>query len=152
MCKRGGKMKKWCVLVMALLLVPVLCFGAERVTKKGEVQAKGFGDNEISFEQAHVCRIDSANCDVPEKLITSTPVLHMVIYLPQSQGYRRYYLVSDSAGTLVSFFTNHTSLDAGFQTLELEQALPAGDYVFTGIVEGDNGIAAIGDQYRFTVR
>lgn len=145
-------MKKWCVLVMALLLVPVLCFGAERVTKKGEVQAKGFGDNEISFEQAHVCRIDSANCDVPEKLITSTPVLHMVVYLPQSQTYSRFYIVSDSAGTLVAFSGSSSVVDAGFQIFELEQPLPSGDYVFTGIMIGDNGIAAVGDQYRFSVR
>jgi hypothetical protein len=148
-------MKKWYLLAIMVLLVPAVSFGGEQIRAKGGIQAKGFGDFELSFEQAHVCSVqsaDSGTCDIPEKLVFGTAVLHIVVFVPQTQGYTRHYIVSDPAGTFASYFTSHSFLDAGFQTIELDQPLPAGDYVFTAVLAGDNGIAAIGDQYRFSVR
>ncbi len=148
-------MKQWYLLAIIVLLVPAVSFGGEQIRAKGGIQARGFSDFELSFEQAHVCSVQSADigtCDIPEKLVFGTAVLHIVVFVPEAQGYTRVYMVSDPAGTFAASFASYGFLDSGFQTIELDQPLPLGDYVFTCVLVGDNGIAAIGDQYRFSVR
>ncbi len=146
-------MKKYYPLVSAvfffLMFSSVSLAGPDLKTGSG-IKAKTF--NDLSFDQAHMCSSTSSDCFVAEKVTFVMPVLHITFFSPVDQGATIHWIVSDSAGTFVTYNFTTPFLAAGSNTFELGQPLPVGDYVFTSIVVGNVSGAIISDQYRFSVR
>jgi hypothetical protein len=145
-------MKKSFLTLFFLILITPLCFGGEKKVNS-TVTTRSFSANDVSFDQAHVCDSQSFNCSIPEKLITGFPVLNIQFFVPVTRAYTKYYLVADTAGTLVrtEVFTNFESAGVVAYTLD-EPSLGVGDYIFTAIVIDNFGNGAISDPYRFSVR
>jgi len=146
-------MKKYCltlVILLTLLSMASLCFGGEK--KINVITTRSYLATDISFDQAHVCDGQSADCKIPEKLITSFPVLRIQFYVPVGRSYSRIYIVTDTAGTLVVTEIREAFESAGTVAYELEQSLGVGDYIFTSIVVDNVRNGAVSDPYRFSVR
>lgn len=144
-------MKKYYLTLFFLLSMTSLCFGGEKKVSSA-ITMRSFLATDISFDQAHVCDAQSFDCRIPEKLITSFPVLNIQFFVPFGGSYTRIYLVTDTAGTLVitEFFTSFEFV--GSVAFELsEPSLGVGDYIFTSIVVDEFGNGAISDPYRFSV-
>ncbi len=146
-------MKKYYSLVSVVFFVLVfssVSFAGPELKVSAGLKAKTFDD--LSFDQAHMCSSSSSDCFVAEKVTFVTPVLHITFFSPIDQGSTIHWIISDSAGTLVTYNFTTPFLAAGSNTFELGQPLPIGDYVFTSIVVGNTSGAIISDQYRFSVR
>jgi len=143
------------VVVSFLLLVSSVCFAGERRVASS-VTSRSFAGFDPSYEQAHVCSSQSADCNIPIKVLDSTveiPVLHIDVYVPTTQVYSDIYIVSDTAGTIVFLTFFNDFLLAGFNAFDLDSPLPPGDYTFTSIAVGaDGNTSAISDPYKFSVR
>jgi hypothetical protein len=140
--------------VLAFLLVSTASFAGEKKVPSS-MSAKSFQAFDPSFEQAHVSSSLSVDTGVPVKVINfaaETPVLHIDFYAPTSQFYTKIYIVSDTAGTIVSLPIFTDFLEAGFTAFDLNTPLPPGDYTFTALAVGSmDGSAAISDPYKFSV-
>jgi hypothetical protein len=144
-------MKKYLFPLLIILFIPVVCYGGEERVKK-VFTMRSFSAADVSFDQAHVCDAQSFDCRIPEKLITSFPVLNIQFFAPDFGTYHRHYIIADTAGTFVIYEFFSTFESAGTISFELdEQSLPDGDYIFTAIVVGPGNNAAISDPYRFSV-
>jgi hypothetical protein len=144
-------MKKYCLALFFLLSMAPLCFGGEKKVEN-VISMRSYLATDISFDQAHVCDGQSEDCKIPEKLITSFPVLRIQFYVPVGRPYTRIYMVTDTAGTLVVTEVREAFEFAGTVAYELEQSLGVGDYIFTAIVVDNFGNGAVSDPYRFSVR
>ncbi len=140
--------------VVIFLSVSFASFAGEKRVASS-MSAKSFQVFDPSYEQAHVCSSLSADCRVPVKALNSaaeTPVLHIDFYAPTNQVYTKIYIVSDTAGTVVSLQIFSDFLLAGFNAFDLDTPLSPGDYTFTSIAVGSaDGSAAISDPYKFSV-
>lgn len=139
--------------LIVLLSVSSVCYAGQERVNKG-ITLHSFSASDISFEHAHMCSFfTSTDCNIPEKVTSGTPGLHVLFYAPVPQLYTRLYIVSDQAGTIVLLSLPPSDFfPAGFNRAELEAPLSPGDYTFTAIVVGANGTAAVSDQYKFSVR
>jgi len=146
-------MKKYClalVILLTLLSMASLCFGGEKKIEN-VITMRSYLATDISFDQAHVCDGQSVDCKIPEKLITSFPVLRIQFYVPVGRSYSRIYMVTDTAGTLVFTEVRQADENAGPVAYELKLSLGVGDYIFTAIVVDDFNNGAVSDPYRFSV-
>lgn len=139
--------------IFSVIMISSLSFAGEKKVASNAT-VKSFQAFDPSYEQAHVCSTLSTDCGVPVKALNSaveTPKLHIDFYAPTSQNYTKVYIVSDTAGTVVSLQSFSTFLLAGFTAFNVVTPLPPGDYTFTGFAMGDDGTAAISDPYKFSV-
>lgn len=145
-------MKKSCFTLLFLLLLTSLCLGGEKKANS-TISTRSFSATDISFDQAHVCDSQSFDCRIPEKLITTYPILNIQFFVPVNGPYTRIYLVTDTAGTLVisEIFTSFEFVGSAAFILD-EPSLGVGDYIFTAIIIDNSGNGAVSDPYRFSVR
>jgi len=146
-------MKRLCLALFFLLSMAPLCFGGEKKVESVTTM-RSFLATDISFDQAHVCDNLSFDCRIPEKLITTFPVLNIQFFVPFGGSYTRLYLVTDTAGTLVitEIFTSFEPFAGSVAFILDEPSLGVGDYIFTAIVVDNFGNGAVSDPYRFSVR
>lgn len=149
------------VLLSVLLMLFAVSFGysGEEIISQGLISTDDFAPpGDAVFDRAHMCSqtVSDADCAIPETytLEQEQPKFHLLFWAPNSQNYNRHYLVTDSAGTLVSYelFSGFLASDWHTLTYVPDAFIPVGDYNFYVIFQGTgNGKAAV-KSYFFAVR
>lgn len=126
----------------------VVSEGAE-VTKDSSSTADFAFLADAIFDRAHMCSQNDTNdgCFVPRShvLLPEQPRFHVRFWSPTGQNYTRYYLLSDSGGTLVHIGQFSGFLSSGWHNLWYTPgpSFSSGDYIFTVVYQGSDGRAAI---------
>lgn len=149
--------KKAFLVVLLTLFVVSVGYAGEEIISEGKISTDDFAPpGDATFDRAHMCSdiVSNADCAIPETFTFQQPKFHLRFWSPNSQNYKRHYLITDSAGTLVSYelFTGFLASDWHTLTYVPEDFIDIGDYNFYVIFQGTgNGKAAV-KSYFFAVR
>jgi hypothetical protein len=151
--------KKYLMVFFVILLVAVPVYAGEDVEEivREETQvSEGAASTDdfafladAIFDRAHMCSQSDTNegCRIPKShiLLPEQPRFHVRFWAPAGQNYTRYYLLSDSGGTLVHIGQFSDFLSSGWHELWYTPgpSFSSGDYIFTVVYQGTDGRAAV---------
>ena len=137
--------------VLFVLALPSVAFAQDNLLSSETVPApKSALAPDIFHFRAHTCISGATNCG-PDNLVTASLfATYIDLFVPVTQSYSRFYIVTDTEGNVVGFGASTSTLTGGTRNaLFLNFALPPGLYKFISIVAGADGRLAFSDYYRF---
>ena len=153
--KREGKALKKLAAVLFILLVPGLSIAGEEIVLKGAtpgVTPESSALPDIFFEMAHICTTAVVDC-LPSNVVNKPFVAYVRVYVPSTQVYTRYYLITDMQGAVVEVYVAVGTLSVGSNSLAVSNlTLPSGQiYRLSALFLGNDGKTTLSDPYTFKV-
>lgn len=147
-------MKKLLV-VLFILLVPGLSSGGEEINLPNVTGTAAHRDStlpDVFFSWAHTCESAITNC-LPDNLVSNPFAAYIKVWVPWTQLYTRYYIVTDIQGAFIGLQSATSTLagSADYNLFFTFSLTPGKLYRFISIVIGADGTAAISDPYTFKV-
>ncbi len=150
--------KVFLAVLLTLFVVSSGYAGEEKIISEGKISADNFTSiGDAMFDRAHMCSqsVSDFDCAIPESytLLPDQPKFHLRFWAPASQSYNRHYLITDSAGTLVSydFFSGFLPFSWNERVYVPSSFFGICDYTFYVVYQGNDGRAAVKSSF-FAVR
>ncbi|MEF9426869.1 MAG: hypothetical protein L0956_06755 [Candidatus Mariimomonas ferrooxydans] len=148
--------KKFSLIIFIVLATVSTSFaGEERIISEGDISAMDYTSvSDAMFDRVHMCSYFTSDCKVPGSYTLGQPRFNMRFWAPATQAYARHYLISDAAGTLVTYelYTSTISYGWSERIYDPIASLPNGDYIFTVIWQGTVDVRAAMKSSSFAVR
>lgn len=140
------------LVILLLVLAPSVSLAQDLVQGGMDPSPRSAVAPDIFHFKAQVCLSFAVNCG-PDNIVGTTFTTYIDLFVPITQPYSRFYIVTDTEGNVVALSLGGTgTLTGGTRNiLSIGFTLPPGLYKFISLVIGADGRIAFSDYYRFRV-